>query len=80
MWHRERVRLDEQTTLEAEVDSDRSYRLGLWRGGECLVEFQGRGGRHRRRSHERTAAYEFRSVEQLRYEFEREIERLVDRR
>jgi hypothetical protein len=79
MEHRELLRIDARTTLEAAVDAH-AYRLALWRGGECLVEFRGERGVHRRRSRERTSTYEFRSIEQLRYDFEQEIERLVDRR
>jgi len=80
MRHREWLQLDAGTTVEAAIDSGPSYRLGAWRDGECLVEFEGRGGKHRRRSRERIAAYEFRSIEQLRYDFGQEIERLVGRR
>jgi len=80
MWHRELLRFDERTTVEAAVDPDRAYRLALWRDGECLLEFHGQGTMHRRRSAERTGVYEFRSIEQLRYDFEQEIERLVGRR
>ena len=81
MMHRELFQLDATTSVEAAVGDDRSYRLGLWRDGELLVEFACDGGEtHRRRARERTSAYEFRSVEQLRYDFEREIETLVGER
>ena len=80
MGHDEVLRLDASTTLEAAVDAARGYRLGLWRDGECIVEFRSEDGVHRRRSRERVSAYEFRSIEQLRYDFEQEIERLVGRR
>jgi hypothetical protein len=80
MWHHELLRLDAQTTLEAAIGDDRAYRLALWRDGECLVEFHGERGVHRRRSGERSTRHEFRSIEQLRYDFEQEIAGLVGRR
>ncbi len=52
--------------LEVELHDDLSHRL---RYGE-LVEY--RNGRRRVRG--RSTAYEFRSVEQLRYDFERDVE------
>jgi hypothetical protein len=79
MWHEELLRLDERTAIEAAVDADRAYRLALWRDGECLLEFRGEDGEHRKRVRERTTAHDFRSIERLRYEFEQEIGRLVDR-
>ncbi len=51
--------------LEIELYDDLRYRL---RYGD-LVEYQ--DGRRRLRG--RTSAYEFRSVEQLRYDFERDV-------
>ena len=51
--------------LEVELDSDLRYRL---RYGD-LVEYE--NGRRRVRG--RTSRYEFRSVEQLRYDFERDV-------
>lgn len=74
MWHAEWLQLDERTALQAEVDANRDYRLALWRDGERVVEFQCENGRHRGRQ---GAPYAFRSIEQLRYDFEREIEGLV---
>ncbi len=71
--------MDERTLIEACVAEDRSYRLALLRDGECLVEFASDKDRHWKRFHGRTTAYEFRSVEQLRYDFEQQIEDLVDR-
>ena len=61
----ERVALDE-TLLEIELRDDRGYRL---RYGD-LVHYEN----HRRRVRGRTLPYEFRSVEQLRYDFERDVE------
>ena len=60
----ERVAVD-GVMLEIELHADLRYRL---RYGD-LVEY--RDGRRRVRG--RTSAYEFRSVEQLRYDFERDV-------
>ena len=51
--------------LEIELHDDLSYVL---RYGE-LVEYRD----HRRRVHGRTRPYQFRSVEQLRYDFEQDV-------
>ena len=51
--------------LEVELDADLRYRL---RYGD-LVEYE--NGRRRVRG--RSSRYEFRSVEQLRYDFERDV-------
>jgi hypothetical protein len=60
----ERVVLQD-VILEIRLESDLSYQL---RYGE-LVEYE--NGRRRIRG--RTSRYEFRSVEQLRYDFERDV-------
>jgi hypothetical protein len=52
--------------LEIELHDDLTYRL---RVGE-LVEYRN----HQRKVRGRTLPYEFRSVEQLRYDFERDVE------
>jgi hypothetical protein len=62
---RERVFLGEQV-LRIELDEDRAYRLAY---GE-LVEYT--PGRRRVRG--RILPYAFRSVEQLRYDFERDVQ------
>ena len=54
-----------EVMLEIELHDDRRYRL---RYGD-LVEYD--NGRRRLRG--RASAYEFRSVEQLRYDFERDV-------
>ncbi len=64
---RERVLLGDQV-LHIELDAERRYRLAY---GE-LVEYT--PGRRRVRG--RSLPYEFRSVEQMRYDFERDIESL----
>jgi hypothetical protein len=60
----ERVVLAE-VTLEIELHADLHYRL---RYGD-LVEYE--NGRRKLRG--RSSSYEFRSVEQLRYDFERDV-------
>jgi len=64
---REKVVLD-GALLEIELDDESRYRL---RYGE-LVEYE--NGRRRLRG--RWSRYEFRSIEQLRYDFERDVEAL----
>jgi hypothetical protein len=56
--------------LEIELRDDGSYRL---RYGD-LVEYSN----NRRRVRGRTLPYEFRSVEQLRYDFEQDVKKLVE--
>ena len=77
--YREVVRLANGATVVARVARGRSYRLGLYRRGAPLVEFWSEGAIHRRRTGERTSIYEFRSIEQLRYDFERDAEDALDR-
>jgi len=62
----ERVLLDDGSLLEIGLDADLGYVL---RYGS-LVEYANR----RRRVGGRELPYEFRSVEQLRYDFERDVE------
>jgi len=62
----EKVLLADGTLLEVELESNGGYRL---RYG-ALVEYA--NGRRRLRG--RSLPYEFRSVEQLRYDFERDVE------
>lgn len=63
---RERVLLEDGALLEIELDADLGYRLCYG----TLVEY----ANHRRRVRGRELPYEFRSVEQLRYDFERDVE------
>lgn len=79
MEYGEILRLPDGATLVARVSSDRAYRLGLYRRGVPLVEFRGEGAVHQRRVADRVCAYEFRSIEQLRYDFERDAENALDR-
>ena len=75
----ETIRLAVGVSVEARVAPDRSYRLALRRRGRLLVEFWNEGAVHRRRLDDRIAIYEFRSIEQLRYDFERDAEDALDR-
>ncbi|MDA8109165.1 MAG: hypothetical protein M0015_11110 [Betaproteobacteria bacterium] len=51
------------------------YRLCFVRGAACLVRYDNETpGRARRQLRGRTLPYEVRSVEQLRYDFERDVE------
>jgi len=54
-----------------------TYRLAYLRAGECLLSYEhGAAQPHARILRGRATAYAFRSVEQLRYDFEREVEEL----
>jgi hypothetical protein len=77
--YREVVSLAAGVAVEAYVAPDRSYRLALFRQGTPRVEFWNDGAGHRRRVADRTTAYEFRSIEQLRYDFERDAEDALGR-
>jgi hypothetical protein len=75
----ETVRLADGVSIDARVAPDRTYRLALNRRGRPLVEFWNEGAVHHRRIGDRIAVYEFRSIEQLRYDFERDAEDALDR-
>ena len=54
-----------------------AYRLAFLRSGECLLSYERRAANGDARVlRGRAAAYAFRSVEQLRYDFERDLEAL----
>ena len=67
---RETVLLQGGRLLQIELSADLSYRL---RYGE-LVEY----ANGRRRVRGRTSAYTFKSVEQLRYDFEEDVRRVEE--
>ena len=73
-WFRETLLLAEDVRLDALIERSGRYRLSLLRAGVALVEYWNDGDVHRRRVGERTHDHEFRSIEQLRYEFERDAE------
>ena len=50
------------------------YRLSCRKEKNMLVEYKSDGKRHRRMVLGRESAYEFKSVEKLRYDFERDAE------
>jgi hypothetical protein len=58
----ERVVLPDEVMLEVSFHSPTSYRLACSRGKRLLVEYSSE------------KAYEFKSVEKLRYDFERDAE------
>ena len=58
----ERLLLPEGFVLEARIFDDRDFVLSLRKGKTVLVEYSNAGG------------YEFKSVEKLRYDFERDVE------
>ncbi len=51
--------------LQARVDDDLSYSLVFRKGGKVLVEYGSASG------------YDFKSVEKLRYDFERDVEKAL---
>lgn len=75
----ERLRLADGSTLIARVGPALDYRLGLYRRSAPLVEFWSEDAMHRRRVGDRISSYEFRSIEQLRYDFERDVENALGR-
>ena len=79
MEYQETVRLPDGLTLVARVAPDRSYRLGLYLRSAPLVEFSGEGAVHRRRIADHVTEYEFRSIEQMRYDFGRDVEDTLGR-
>ena len=68
----ERVVLPEGRRIEILLDREMHYRLRFLEGNSPVVEYASDGGGHRRRLRGRDLAYEFKSVEQLRYDFERD--------
>lgn len=72
--YEERVLFADGALAEIALERGDRYRLRFARAGDLLVEYWNDGGTHRRRRQGREQAYEFRSVEQLRYDFERDVE------
>jgi len=68
----EKLLLGDGALLEIELGAGGAHRLryGVLRYGGALVEY----ANGRRRVRGRELPYEFRSVEQLRYDFERDVE------
>lgn len=65
--------LDGAVRIEMAVEAGGRYRLACWAGAALAVQYSGDGRTHRRRTRGKEAAYAFRSVEQLRYDFERDV-------
>jgi hypothetical protein len=78
LLHSETVALPDEAVLELALWAERGrrlrYRLRYGREGAWLVEYDD----GRKRVGGRAARYEFKSVEQLRYDFERDLEGLAD--
>jgi hypothetical protein len=68
----QRCVLSDSETLELAFGAAR-WRLAYRRGGEALLVYEGEGARARRARFGRASAYALRSVEQLRYDFEKEV-------
>ena len=68
----ERVMLPGGLRIEIVLEARGKYRLACWAHADLLVQYSGDGTQHRR-LRGRESAYEFRSVEQLRYDFERDV-------
>ena len=64
----ERIVLADGVRIELSFTSTSNYRLACLKGKRLLVEY--RSGR----------AYEFKSVEKLRYDFERDVEKALRQR
>jgi hypothetical protein len=73
--YEEWIVLDGGRVLEMRLTRDLEYVLRLREGSEILVEYCNENeSEHVRCARGRETAYEFRSVEQLRYDFERDAE------
>ena len=77
--YQETLQLADGATLVARLGPGRDYRLGLYRRGAPLVEFWSVDEAYHRRVGDRLFRYEFRSIEQLRYDFERDAQEALDR-
>jgi hypothetical protein len=60
--------------LELKLLNGMQYSLTVQKGPKPLVEYKGNGRKHSRAVRGRESAYEFKSVEKLRYDFERDAE------
>jgi len=70
----EQVLLQNGFVIEVFFLPGKGYRLCCRKGKEVQVEYKSNGKYHSRELRGRRNAYEFRSVEQLRYDFERDAE------
>ena len=60
--------------LELKLLNEMQYSLIFRQGRKTLVEYKGNGAKHGRTVRGRESVYEFKSVEKLRYDFERDAE------
>ena len=70
----ERVVLGNGVLLEVVFLSVGNFRLSCLQNANLLVEYRGDGKRHLRSLRGRESTYGFKSVEKLRYDFERDAE------
>jgi len=70
----ERVVLGNGFCMEVVFRSAEDYRLSCRKGNNLLVDYKRDGKRHRMVACGRASVYEFKSVEKLRYEFERDAQ------
>jgi len=70
----ERIILENGFFLEVFLFPRMEYRLSCSRINQPLVEYKSNGRKHSRSVSGRESAYEFKSVEKLRYDFERDAE------
>ena len=70
----ERTVLPGGEILALNLHSEFHYRLSVRRGQKTLIEYKGDGAKHSRVVRGRESAYEFKSVEKLRYDFERDAQ------
>jgi hypothetical protein len=70
----ERAVLPGGEIVELKLWNGMQYRLAVRKGTKPLVEYRGSGGKHSRAVRGRESPYEFKSVEKLRYDFERDAE------
>lgn len=70
----ERAVLPGGQILELKLSQAMQYRLIFRQGRKTLVEYYGQGAKHGRTLRGRASAYTFKSVEKLRYDFERDVD------
>ena len=70
----ERVLLATGVLMELKFCGEDSFRLSARKKEKLLVEYKGDGIRRSRLVRGREGAYEFKSVEKLRYDFERDAQ------
>ncbi len=70
----ERIVLPEGGFFDLRLLGVNRYSLSFRRARQVLVEYKGGGKRHSKMLRGRVSPYEFKSVEKLRYDFERDVE------